>query len=306
MNIWYWVVIIFAMRLMADTGSGQISGPLLGYAKRGAALRAVLGVPGAAYFGAAVDLGGLELAAVSAQRGYAVALTPDHKGAWLIPLSIGSVLPATILVNAHTGVTAVRLSPSGNAAALVRDDVIDVVTGLPSQPVVKKQITKPAGLGMIAVSDDGQAIALVDRFGVGWLFNGDSSRQIPATDIRDIEFRPGTHELFYIDGDVVNVTSGAVNALLAGPADGVSAPRRGGLSHNGQSFFVLNANTKDLLIGRNPGGVYARVSLPCDASELEWLHDMTLRLSCESTEAVHLLQVSETGVRVLFVPEPVE
>jgi hypothetical protein len=305
-KIWSWVVIIFAMRLMADTGSGQISGPVLGYAKRGAALRAVLGVPGAAYFGAAVDLGGLELAAVSAQRGYAVALTPDHKEASLIPLSIGSVLPVTILANAPTGITAVRLSPSGNAAALVRDDVIDVVTGLPSQPVVKKQITKPADLGMIALSDDGQAIALVDRFGVGWLLNGDSSQQIPATDIRDIEFRSEAYELFYIDGDVVNVTSGAVSAVLAGPADGVSTPRRGGLSHNGQSFFVLNANSTDLLIGRNPSGVYARVSLPCQASELEWLHDMTLRLSCESTEAVHLLQVSEAGARVLFVPEPVE
>jgi hypothetical protein len=304
-KIWYWVI-IFAMHLVADTGSGQISGPQLGYVKRGAALRPVRGVPGAAYFGAAIDLGGLELAAISAQKGYAIALTLDHKEARLIPLSIDSVFPVTILGNAPTGVTTVRLSPSGNAAALVRDDVIDLVIGLPSQPVVKKQITKPADFGMISLSDDGQAIALVDRFGIGWLLNGDSSQQIPGTDIRDVQFRPGTHELFYIDGDVVNVTSGAVNILLAGPADGVSVPRRGGLSSNGQSFFVLNANTNDLLIGRNPGGVYARVSLPCQASELEWLHDMTLRLSCELTEAVHLIQISETGARVLFVPEPVE
>ncbi len=305
MKIWYWVIIL-AMRLVADTGSGQISGPLLGYVKRGPALRPVLGVPGAAYFGAAVDLGGLELAAISAQKGYAIALTPDHTEARLIPLSIGSVIPVTILGNAPTAITAVRLSPGGSAAALVRDDVIDVVIGLPSQPVVKKQITKSADLGMIALSDDGQAIALVDRFGVGWLLNGDSSQQIPGTNIRDVQFRPGTYELFYIDGDAVNVTSGAVTVLLAGPADGVSMPQRGGLSHNGQSFFVLNANTNGLLIGRKPSGVYARVSLPCQASELEWLQDTTLRLSCESTEAVHLIQISETGVRVLFVPEPVE
>ena len=41
MKIRYAVVVIFAMRLMADMGSGQISGPVLGYVNRGADLRAV-------------------------------------------------------------------------------------------------------------------------------------------------------------------------------------------------------------------------------------------------------------------------
>src|SRR5262245_42357286 len=133
----HWVVGVFAMRLMADMGSVPVSGPVLGYAKRGAALRAVLGVPGAAYFGAAADLGGLELAAVSSQRGYAVALTANRKNVRLIPLSSGTFLPATLSVDTSTSVTAVRLSPSGNAAALIREDVIDIVTGVPSQPDIK-------------------------------------------------------------------------------------------------------------------------------------------------------------------------
>jgi hypothetical protein len=263
-------------------------------------------VPGAAYFGAAADLGGLELAAVSSQRSYAVALPVDRKSVRLIPLNGGTFLPATLLIDTSTPVTAVRLSPSGNAVALIRKDVIDIVTGVPSQPVTKKQIARPADLAMIAVSDDGQAIAVVNRLGAGWLLNGDSSRQIPAADIRDVEFRIGTHDLLFIDGDVVNMTSGAINTMLAGPADGVSAPRTARLSHDGQSFFVLNTDTQDLLIGRNSGGVLARIPLPCQASEVEWLHSLALKLSCESTGTVHLVQMSEAGLRVLFVPEPVE
>jgi hypothetical protein len=300
-----WVVVVCAMWLTTNVGSGQITGPVLGYTKRGADLRAVLGVPGAAYFGAAADLGGLELAVVSSQKSYAIALTADRKGVRLIPMSSGAFLPATILVDAATPVTSVRLSPSGNAAVLVHDDVIDIVAGLPAHPIAKMPIAKPADLGIIAVSDDGEVIALVDRSGAGWLLKSDSRQQIPATGIRDIEFRAGTHDFLYIEGDVVSV-SGTANTMLAGPADGVSAPRTARLSHNGQSFFILNASAQDLLIGRNSGGVFARVSLPCQASELEWLHDRTLKLSCETTGAVHLLQLVETGVRLLFVPEPVE
>ena len=52
MRMRLWVVVVCAMCLRADIASGQITGPVLGYAKRGADLRVVLGVPGAAYFGA--------------------------------------------------------------------------------------------------------------------------------------------------------------------------------------------------------------------------------------------------------------
>ena len=139
-------------------------------------------------------------------------------------MSSGASLPATILADVATPVTTVRLSPSGTAAVLVHDNAIEIVAGLPAQPVVKMPIAKAADLGTIAVSDDGEVIALVDRSGAGWLLKSDSRQQIPATGIRDIEFRAGTHDFLYIEGDVISA-SGTANAMLAGPADGVSAPR---------------------------------------------------------------------------------
>jgi hypothetical protein len=291
---------------MLGYANDSISGPVLGYAKRGGGLKAVLGIPGAAYFGSDADVSGLELAAFSSERAYALALTSDGRSIRIFALRARTAVPSDNIPAADTPIRAVRLSPAGTAAVLIRDEAIDVITGLPAAATKKLQVAKPNDTRTVAVSDDGEAVAIVDGTGAAWLMKGADKRQIAAANVTDINFRAATHDLIYVDGDAVFTESAAGTAVVAGPADGLSAPRIGGFSPRGNLIAVLNGDGKELLINGIRSTSAARISLPCEVSDLEWVQDATLRLSCQSNGAVHLLHVSDSAVRVFFVPEPVQ
>ncbi len=136
------------------------------------ALRPILGSLGAAVVGPALDAGRpLQLAAVSSQRGYTLAVDGNDGSVALLASATGRV--TSTVAGAPPRPAMLALSPSGAAAVLAypRDRMLLVLGGLPDQPRVLRSLSlagtgaKPleSSIQTLAVSDDGAAVALFVR-----------------------------------------------------------------------------------------------------------------------------------------------
>jgi hypothetical protein len=296
--------LLLALAATVPLIAADISGPILGYVHRAATVRPIIGIPGASHFGAPIETGDLVVAAVSSSAGYAIAITPDRTQLKLLVLR--AAVRHSVFVDEASGIDSIFLSPSGTALAAVRgrDRRVDIFTGLPSMPTKHRTVPLFFAPNFVAVSDDGDAVAIAEGTTILSVSKLDEHRQIAATDLRHVSFRPGTHDFTYIDSALVISVSGDRSTLIAAAADGVSDPRAISISREGGLVAIFNAGGKQLLIAR--GGITEPVELPCAASEIESLNDSTFRVSCESNGRVHLIDVSDRGPRILFVPEPVE
>jgi hypothetical protein len=304
----FFVILLAAMSLRADTRAAQISGPVLGYAKKGTLIRPIIGLPGAAYFGAGIDTGDLDIAAVSSTAGYALAFTLDGTGARVVPLRGDVSSQPVILMDATSGIASASVSSNGGSVALIRgrDRVVDIFTGLPAHPVRRRTIPLSSDKAVVAVSDDGESVAISEQGTILSVFEGEGYREIAAIDLRYVFFHPASHDFFYIDGDQIIEISGTNRKVLAGTPDGISDARIIISSLDHRLVFIANAGARQLMIVARSGGLLHTLNLPCEASGLERLSDSVLRFSCGTNGPVHLIDVSERGPRVLFVPEPVE
>jgi hypothetical protein len=284
-----------------------VSGPVLGYVHRDATVRPIVGIPGASHFGAAIETGDLVIEAVSSSAGYAIAFTPDRTQLHILALQAGVPARRLASIDDASTIDSVVLSASGTALAAVRarDRRVDIFTGLPSSPAMHKTLaTAFATGGAIAVSDDGDAVAIAEGATILSVFERDQARQIAAAGLRHVSFRPASHDFTYIDGDLVVSVSGGISTLVAASADGVSDARTALRSRDGRSVLIFNAGGKQLLVARD--GTTQSVETPCTASEIESLAGSDFRISCESSGRVHLIDLSGAAPRILFVPEPVE
>jgi WD40 repeat protein len=284
--------------------AGPVSGPMLGYVKKSDGIRPLLGVPGAAYFAPALQLDGFETAAVCSEHGYAVLLTPDRMTVRIIALH--SAEPIAVFAGLGSAVNSVYFSADGKTVALARERNIDILSGLPTSPAYKKTIeTLPGALAM-AVSDDGEAVAVFEGNSIV-MIDADGQRQIAtARALYDIRFRQGSRDVIYTDGDSVMVASSEGVRMIAGIADDLSSARTALFSRDGRTVVIAGIGSQDLLIAQSSGGVSERVKLPCFPGELTSINDSTFRLRCQTGDQIHLVQLTPNGTRVLFVPEPVE
>jgi hypothetical protein len=300
--------ILLALPVAAESNTGHILGPVLGFVKKAEAVAPILGIPGSAYLGSLIDMGGLQILGVSSERSYALVLTPDRTGLRLYPLRPAGAAEPRVIADLESAVDVVAISPSGTAAALVRgrEGLIDVITGLPDQPLLKT-LAAPSVTTMIAVADDGQAIAAAEPSVISIITASGKQQIAAAQSIRDLRFRPRSHDLIYADAASAQIVLWQNSArVIAGPADGLSEPARAVFSRDGRFVFISAHGTKDLLIASASGTPSRHVPLPCEPSDLEPLSDSALRFTCESDRSIYLLHVSSAGVRLLFVPSSVE
>ncbi len=143
----------------------QPEAPVLGYLVDQTAqrIRGVWGVPGAAQVGAPVELGvAIVGGAASPKADYVLALAGDLREPMLW-------LPGSASLRAVAGVPAgadqIYLSPEGSAAAFLYrgENRVLVISGLPNaprQPVNFELTSLQSPLAALAVSDDGQLIAV--------------------------------------------------------------------------------------------------------------------------------------------------
>jgi hypothetical protein len=289
---------------LAENASGLISGPVLGYVAKSDGVRALTGIPGAAYFGSALQFDGLEVAAVSSVSSYAILLTADRTSVRVIALP--SLESAGVFTGFGSAVNKVRLSPGGTAAALVREGSIDVLSGLPKQARLSRTVEAPAGMVATAISDDGEALAIFDGNTISLFDHGEQKQLASARAVRDLRFRKGSRDFVYIDGDSVMVASAEGVKAIVSAADNLSLPRSALLSRDGSILLVADAGSEELLIAQTSGGISERVKLPCSPAELISMNDSALLLRCETGSQLHLIQLMPTGTRVAFVPEPAE
>ena len=296
--------VLITYALLVDGAFAQLSGPILTYAQRGDVLRAVIGVPGAAYFTPAIDTAGMQVVATSAESGYAVALNVDRTAVSILRLQGAKGTLSAPIAESSNPVKSVRLSPKGSTAAIVRSESIDIITGLPDNPRLGTSI--PVDAVTAAVADDGEAVLAVDNSRGVWLIERSEKTRLPALDVQDVAFRAGSHDFLYSDAQTVTAVSGRTFTSIAGVADGISALKLARPSRDGRFTFILNGSGDEVVIHDQASGTLARTALPCAASQGEWLLDSTVSVSCAPNSSMYFVQITQNGTRLLFVPEPVE
>jgi hypothetical protein len=246
-------------------------------------------------------LDGANVAAVC--PAYTVVLTADRKTVKIVTRNSGK--PVNLLAGLELAITHVSLSPSGTSAALLHGRSIDVVSGFPSEPKLKRTIKAPPDTIRVAVSDDGEALAFYGANTIHVIKGGNTTLVAAAELVPDLRFHPGSHDLVYIDGNSVLTASAEGVRIIAGIADGLVKPQAAVFSQDGR-VVIADTATNDLLITGQWGGISERVKLPCEPDELGWMNGSTLALRCTATDQIYLIQLIPGGARVLFVPEPGE
>jgi hypothetical protein len=287
--------------------NAQISGPMLGYAESGGKLRPILGVPGAAFFGDPLDLEGMTPLAWSAEGRYVLAAPGSAKELRII--SHAAARPSVPVPLESVPVWAI-VSPHGSAAALTGEsDFVEVITGLPDRPVVARQIRLDAGQIVRAMSDDGQVIAVVEANGAFIIRSPQGSTAVAApTNVTDLRFLPGTHDVLYTDSGAnqVALVRNAASSVIAGAADGITGAFAAAIAGSGKFLVVTDAAQKQIFLKNIDTGEVERTDISCVPSSLERLNDSTLRAGCDASTRTYLIDIARQGGHVLFIPEPVE
>lgn len=283
----------------AQETSGRVFGPALGYVATGSDVRPLLGIPGAAYFGEALKLNGARVLALASPLDYAI--VSNDAGISILHLSTGDIR----LIDGIHATDAVRLSPRGTAAAFLNGRSIQVLAGMPDRPEWKRETEMPSSEALVAISDDGNTTAIADGSILSLVDSSGERRFGVPSAVRDIRFRPKTSEVLYTVGDSVAVSSVENTTALLGPAESSGDLRLAVFAADGKSVIAVDAS-EAMLVDPRGGAPMARAPLPCTPSELEPMSAAVVRLRCEAGSSTRLIEISEAGVRVLFVPEPVE
>jgi hypothetical protein len=294
--------------------SGRISGPILGYLfdEQVAGLRPLLGMPGAATMGPALDMGvKIERAAISQPGDYALAVTgPDHQVVLL--RNLGGALSAVPITEAAPAPDRILLSPSGSAAALFYSGgkLVELLRGLPEAPVVAGRIHVSDSLAPLAISDDGTAVLAASPESLFLLGVEGGSRFLSSTrgitaaaflnQRLDAVIAESPSNTVYWVRDV----SGAAEIIpLAGEKDGIWNPVAVSVSSDNRRVFVANAGTGTIAFLDLAGGAPTVVSCGCAPTGLDRLQGSAVfRLTEPSGEPLRVFDGDAPQARVVFVP----
>lgn len=176
----------------------------------------VLGVSGAAHYGEpalATDATVVAAAATtSPSSSWGLVLHKDGTlEEWSSPATNAATLAASVAID-----SAIRLSPSGNCAALVSGSTLNAVmiTGLPSKPLVAS-LKLPAGFSLdkFAVSDGGSILAGLTQAGAAGIPYGILSETHSFTPIGTIQAWGGAGFLPGPAGDAAVIADGQNGSL---------------------------------------------------------------------------------------------
>ncbi len=193
----------------------DLKAPRLGYVWDSAAqtLRAVEGIPGAAFLGDPLDLGGqYSQVAVSQKLDYALALSSESHNPVVLQIGADGMVSRAI-PDALAAVDRIALSPTGTSALLYAagKQVLQVITGLPAAPVVAKTFTGIAA-GPMAVSDDGSLVLLAVGDALNPVFlagDSDTPLSLPVSGpVSALALRPNAHGALIASSGSVTLVSG--------------------------------------------------------------------------------------------------
>jgi hypothetical protein len=278
------------------------------------AIRPILGIPGAAIIGDAIDFGfPIATAVISPQNSRALVVSAGDQTTRLVQFQAG-VGTALTLNAAMTSPSLILFSPSGYAAVLYQQasHKLQLVTGLPANPAVQDISLSgvPDSAGPAAISDDGQLILLTSP--------GQDARQVWLLPVAGnpmllpfpgsiLTFRPMSHDaltatpagVVYLVRDVVQSVD--YKPIFAG-SNGASNPVAVAFSSDGSLGYVADASGALTVIDLT-SSVSNTIDCGCAPTLLQPVSASSMfRVSEISNTPVLLFEGSATASRTWFVP----
>lgn len=302
------VLFVGALSLASITAAGagtDIAAPVLGYVgdARSNALRMIEGIPGASILGRTVDLGPeITLAAVSPDQTYIWGIAAQ--GGVPSLLTIGaSGLEFRVVAGIASPVDRIVISPSGTAAALYgADGTLRILTGLPGNPVVAREIPA-AYLDRMAVSDDGSLMILVSKESPHPMLLSSTSSGVVAIPVSGpvsaLAFRPQSHDALIAAAGRITLVRAVdtvpTYTVFEEPLDPAVAVL---FSIDGRRIFAAYADGKILTHDVASGESFVSVC-HCVPTGLQPLHNSVFRLNEVEPGPVFLFDGLKN--RVVFV-----
>ena len=311
--------IVAAGASASDPAQAAVAVPMLGYYYDAVAQRInpVQGIPGAALIVAPYSLPqDSAVVAISSERDYALLAGAENAPTVLDLRSRATIsIPGTL-----TATSRIVVSPGGAAAALYHAsvDLIEIVTGLPAAPTVVRTIhlaALPGRPAVLAVSDDGQSLAVVLEDGQTLLATDDGFIALPVPGPTAVlAFSPGTQDIVVAtrDGQIwsVKLENGRPKYDLIGTrSEGSEVGRRPAAVEFSRDGNRVSAAFTDGTVavfdftGSNP----ALTSCGCSPLAFQRGKGNYLFLLQDSSPPLpRLLDGSRTALRLFFIPALVE
>lgn len=305
-----WVLFLF----LSAPLSAQIRGPMLGWVwdSRQESIRAVLGITGSSVLGKGIDLGGpVKHASISGSQEFAVFLSGDTKTAKLVDLRPVDT-PSRGLDGVPDGAVRTVLSPRGESALLIYEDpkVVRVMKGLPSEPALLREIDLSVeGVPVrAAVSDDGALVALAYPEQKQVIVVDENANRVTLQQelvTKSLNFLEKSTTLLIAAEDGVSVVQGApaniefrkIWETTSNAAAAVTERRV--LLVDPAIESVVEVNLED--------GSLRVAQCPCSPTGIVRMSGTGIfRLTEVSADPLWLLEITESGLRTVFVPPDAE
>jgi hypothetical protein len=317
-------VLVIALALVAAPAAraNQLGGPVLGYVLDPgiAALRIVVGIPGASAMGRPVELGArIRRAVSSVQHDYALAVV-ETTGQVVLARNLTGEVAVSEIPGVLAGGDALALSNDGTTAAIfsAAGASIQVLRGLPAAPSVALEFPTSAlsdqSITALAISDFASVLVAFSNGESGslHLLSGEGTPRFvsPAGSISGIAFSPGGNDAVTSDrltNEVVlfsDVQGAAAAIRLAGAADGITAPFGVQLSRDGRTAFVPNAESGTVSIVSLAGGAPLFMSCQCRPTVIDKMHGDSVFALTENRDEQPLILFDGAGSEPRFVVVP--
>ena len=306
------MVSVIPQAMGQNVAAGPVGGPALGFVYDAPAmkLRSLLGIPGASFMGAPLDLGvDLSKAWISPLQDFALAAISNQPSLAIVRLGrdplklipIDGLDPAPDLV---------ALSPRGSSAIFyyAAANRFQIVSGLPDSVSLQASIDAsqlPAKPTVLAIADDAASIlAGVKSDGGGAVYliaAGSVSQAYAGGAIAALAFAPNSQNAVLADStnNRIYAVANAVTSPLAGPSDGISSPIA--LVWNGARIFVANSGMPSVTI--LAGAQSVTVPCTCAPSGLYPLSGQSVfRLTELSDEPISVLDGNRPDPRIVLIP----
>lgn len=277
--------------------------------------RPVLGVPGAAVLGEALEVRG-ELRNVSPCSQQQFTLAAVGRGGVVTLLHLDTLKSSEISPALTGSPTALALSAGCSAAVVYSAPTnrLQIVTGLPSKPVVAADliVDLPEAVSSLAVSDDGQHVVAAVPGKAVYLVPA-AGRPVALLPIQQdaVVAMRGNQDAIVGDRSantvtlIANIAGSPAVTALAGSSEGVDNPGAVWFDSRTAAVLVANAGSGKINLIPLSGGSATVVDCHCRLSGLSPLTDRTYQLqSAEAGQPLRILDLGTSSPRVVFVATP--
>jgi hypothetical protein len=295
-----------------------VAGPVLGFVldRAAACARPVLGIPGASLPGRPIPFGfDLAAAELSPRQDFALAVAAEDGALKIVELSLAGAA-ARAVPGAPANADRIVFSPGGGTALVyyAAGGSARVISGLPAAPSVGEAIdlsglpTAPAAL---AVSDDGAAVLASTGGDAASLFlmaAGSEARSLPVSGGATLlAFLNSSRDALVAGpgqlGFLQDATGQPSFRILAGTAEGVSAPAGVAVSRDNRRAFVASGDTGALVSVELSSGAVASAACACTVTGMSRFNgDSVFRVSDASDQPMWLFDGGAAEPQMWFVP----